>query len=126
MAKRPTPDDDAAVADRVRTVVPRSIELTDRLLFGGRAFYHRGPLFALVYRGELFLRVDERTRTTLAEAGSEPFRPHPGRTLRTYWRVPEGLLGDRRRLRPLVESAIRVSAQLGRGRPASARGRRRA
>ncbi len=44
-----------------------------RPMFGGHAFYLDGVVFALEADGEIWLKVDDRTRDRFAAAGSRPF-----------------------------------------------------
>lgn len=68
-----------------------------RRMFGGWGVFHQGLMIALIADDEIFMKVDEQTRTAYADAGSQPFtyiRAGKDAVLRSYWRLPDGLLDD--------------------------------
>lgn len=65
-----------------------------RGMFGGHGLYLRGVFFGIVHGDTLYLKTSEATRPRYESRGMEPFRPHERQTLRTYYRVPAGVLED--------------------------------
>ena len=57
------------VLDLVGLVGP----VTARSMFGGHGVYAEGVMFGLLDDGELFLKTDELTRATFADAGCRPW-----------------------------------------------------
>ncbi len=50
--------------------------ITIRRMFGGAGLYVDGLIVALEINGALYLKTDERTRQTFADAGGMPFAYH--------------------------------------------------
>ena len=72
-----------------------------RRMFGGAGIYSEGLMFALVFDGAIFLKVDEASIPDFEREGSRPFvytrAKTPGRVGRAsmaYWRLPERLYDD--------------------------------
>ena len=72
-----------------------------RRMFGGAGIYREGLMFALVFDGAIFLRVDVASIPDFEREGSSPFvytrAKSPGKIGRaslSYWRLPERLYDD--------------------------------
>src|SRR3984893_8439013 len=70
-------------------------------MFGGAGIYSEGFMFALVFDGAIFLKVDEASIPDFEREGSRPFvytrantPGRVGRASRAYWRLPERLYDD--------------------------------
>lgn len=70
-------------------------QLRSRAMFGGNGIYSGPTFFAIVHRGKLYFRVDDRTRADYEGRGMKPFRPHGTQTL-SYYEVPGEILEDPR------------------------------
>jgi DNA transformation protein and related proteins len=75
--------------------------VTVRRLFGGAGIYAEGLMFALVFDGAIYLKVDLDSIPDFEREGSKPFvytrAKSPGRIGRhslSYWRLPERLYDD--------------------------------
>lgn len=69
-------------------------EVTLRPLFGGHGVYWGETIFAIVFRGRLYLKVDERSKGDYLTRGMGPFRPNERQTLKSYYEVPPDVLAD--------------------------------
>ena len=72
--------------------------VTIKHMFGGAGIWSDGLMFALVFDGAIFLKVDESSIPDFAHEGSKPFvytraksRGRVGRASLSYWRLPERL-----------------------------------
>jgi DNA transformation protein len=65
-------------------------EVSVKRMFGGGGVYAEGLCFAIEQGGEVFLKVDELSQPSFAEAGSSPFiYVAKGRPMTTsFWRLP--------------------------------------
>jgi DNA transformation protein len=75
--------------------------VTIKRMFGGAGLYADGLMFALVFDGTIFLRVDEASILEFQREGSAPFtytraksKNRIGRASLSYWRLPERLYDD--------------------------------
>ena len=75
--------------------------VTVRRMFGGAGIWAEGLMFALVFDGAIFLKVDEASIPDFKREGSRPFvytrAKSPGKVGRaslSYWRLPERLYDD--------------------------------
>lgn len=83
-------------------------EITARSLFGGHGLYWRDVIFAILYGGKLYLKVDEQSKPDFVNRGMLPFRPDERRTLTSYYEVPPDVLTDREALLSWAKEAIRA------------------
>ena len=83
-------------------------EVTSRPLFGGHGLYWRGTIFALVFGGKLYLKVDEDSKGQYLARGVGPFRPNDRQTLKSYYEVPPDVLADPETLASWAGQAIRA------------------
>jgi DNA transformation protein len=97
-AKRSTKTDTFKdfVADQLREMAGVSM----RPMFGGHGLYKGDRFFGIIYKGELYFRVNDKTRANYAARGSKPFVPFPDRpagkqqTMNSYYQVPAEVLED--------------------------------
>jgi len=75
--------------------------VTVRRMFGSAGIYREGLMFALVFDGAIFLKVDDASIRDFEREGSRPFvytrAKSPGKIGRaslSYWRLPERLYDD--------------------------------
>jgi DNA transformation protein and related proteins len=85
----------------IRELFAQFRPVTMKRMFGGAGLYAEGLLFALVFDGAIFLKVDETSIPEFEREGSRPFvytrAKSPGRVGRhslSYWRLPERLYDD--------------------------------
>lgn len=123
MPKKPTnPIAADLIAQLDRKLAPLG-HVATRRMFSGYAAYLDGTVFALILRGKLWLRVDDRTRPDFVKAGMKPFaysRPSSGKTIRieSYYECPAPILADAAELRRWSKEARRASAERDRKKPA--------
>lgn len=85
-------------------------EVTFKKMFGGVGFFYRGLMFALIGRGNFYLKADETNRKDFEDAGMGPFRPYPGREdIMQYYQVPPDVLEDRSALAQWAHKAYEVA-----------------
>lgn len=71
--------------------------VTVRRMFSGAGVFSDGRMIALVVDGVIFLKADSETILRFETEGLAPFRyktKEGGRTLMSYWRMPERLYDD--------------------------------
>ena len=85
-------------------------------MFGGAGIYREGLMFALVFDGAIFLKVDEASIPDFEREGSRPFvytrAKSPGKIGRaslSYWRLPERLYDDPEELAAWAERALVIA-----------------
>jgi DNA transformation protein len=91
-----------------------------RPMFGGHGLYIDGMIFGLLASEHVYLKVDERSRGAFEAAGSAPFRYETSRgetTITSYWRCPDNVLGDAKKLRAWVTNALAASRQARQKKP---------
>lgn len=89
-----------------------------RRMFGGSGLYREGFMFALVFDGVIFLRVDAASIPDFEREGSRPFvytRAKSPRKINraslSYWRLPERLYDDPEELAVWAERALTIARQ---------------
>jgi DNA transformation protein and related proteins len=92
--------------------------VTVKRMFGGAGIYSEGFMFALVFDGAIFLKVDEASIPDFEREGSRPFvytrAKTPGRVGRAsmaYWRLPERLYDDPDELAVWAGRALAIAEQ---------------
>ena len=90
--------------------------VTVRRMFGGAGIYREGLMFALVFDGAIFLKVDDASIRDFEREGSRPFvctrAKSPGKIGRaslSYWRLPERLYDDPEDLARWAERALAIA-----------------
>lgn len=56
-----------------------------RPMFGGHGLYKGGPIFGIVWKGKLYLKIPPKK-------GLKPFKPLPGKKSMKYYEVPADVL----------------------------------
>ena len=95
-------------ADRVLDRLSPLGEVTARPLFGGHGLYWRETIFAILYRGRLYLKVDEGSKGDYLARGMGPFRPNERQTLKSYVEGPSEGLAATEKLLSWARAAIRA------------------
>ena len=93
------------VLDQLREL--RGLEA--RAMFGGFGLYSGGKFFGILYRGRLFFRTSEVTRTAYLERGMESFRPNAKQRLNSYYEVPADVIEDAAELVAWAGDALKVA-----------------
>ncbi len=90
--------------------------VTVKRMFGGAGLWSEGLMFALVFDGAIFLRVDETSIPDFEREGSRPFvytrAKSPGRVGRhslSFWRLPERLYDDPDELAVWADRALAIA-----------------
>ncbi len=86
--------------------------LTAKGMFGGHGLFYDGLMFAIVTRGQCYLKVDDATLPRFTEAGSEPFTygTRKGeRTARSYFSLPPDCLESAAAMTTWARLAIEAS-----------------
>lgn len=94
--------------------------VTARRMFGGVGLFHRGMMFGLIARNELYLKVGDANRPAYEAAGETPFRYDTKlgtNTIQSYWRCPPDLLDDAQTLQAWARQSIDVAANAARVKP---------
>ena len=102
----------AAALAAFDSVVPEAPGVTKRPMFGNRAAFVNGNMFAGLFGDGLFVRLAEADLETLLANGGKPFEPMPGRAMKGYAYVPDGWLADPRSVSGLVTQALEFTAKL--------------
>ena len=84
-------------------------EVTSRPQFGGHGLYWRDTIFAILFEGRLYLKVDERSRADYLARGMGPFRPNERQTIKSYYEVPPEVLDEPEALISWAGVAIRAA-----------------
>jgi Regulator of competence-specific genes len=86
--------------------------VTTRPLFGAIALYRNDHVFAMIWQGGLYFKVDDTLREEYESAGSRPLGYRSaGRdlALQSYWEVPADVLEDGDRLYRDAEAAYQAA-----------------
>lgn len=84
-------------AAQVRELLIGMEPLQIRKMFGSAGLYRDGLMFGLLGEEALYLKVDDETQATFADAGSQPFvfEMKDGRSAALrYWRLPDTAADD--------------------------------
>jgi DNA transformation protein and related proteins len=93
---------------RLNAVAP----VSDRSMFGGVGLYCEGRFFGLIAEDVLYFRVDDATKPEYLKAGMGPFAPFgPEKASKVHFRVPDGVLADKRKLKAWVIKAVDAANQ---------------
>ena len=98
-------------------------KITVRKLFGGLGAYYDGLIFAVVVRGETFLRTDLQTEPEFAAAGSSKWNYQGKNNTKTtampYWRLPEAAFDDEAELTRFCQLAMAAARRAAAGKAKS-------
>ena len=84
-----------------------------RAMFGGHGLYRWDAFFGILFRGVLYLKVDDASRPGFERLGMGPFRPGKKQTLKSFYEVPPDVLENRSTLTDWARRAVRA-AEAGR------------
>src|SRR5712664_11983 len=88
------PKSDPETARLFETLLPHDPRIVVRPMFGHRAAFVNGNMFAGTFGADVFVRLDERSRSELLSiSGSKPFEPMKGLPMRDYVQMPRQWLG---------------------------------
>ena len=85
--------------------------VTDRAMFGGHGLYRGGTFFGIIFKGRLYFKTNDSTRTDYIEREMKDFRPNPKQTLKNYFEVPVEIIDEPDRLVDWAQDAIRCCRQ---------------
>jgi TfoX/Sxy family transcriptional regulator of competence genes len=112
------------------SVVARDARVERRQMFGYPAAFAGGKLFASLHQESFILKLAPQDCERLkAELGARPFEPMPGRQMREFVVLPQGVLSDRSTLDRWLSRSLAYVAGLPGKKPrqgAAARRKRRA
>ena len=90
--------------------------VTIKRMFGGAGIWSDGLMFALVFDGAIFLKVDETSIPDFEREGSQAFvytraksKGRVGRASLSYWRLPERLYDDPDELAVWANRALAIA-----------------
>jgi DNA transformation protein len=83
-------------------------DISSRPMFGGHGLYRRDVIFGILFRGRLYLKVDEESKGQYVARGTGPFRPNERQTLKSYYEVPPVIIDDPEALLAWARGAIRA------------------
>jgi DNA transformation protein len=90
-----------------------------RRMFGGYGVYGDGLMFALVFDGRLYLKVDDLNKPEFVAAGCEPFvyegQEKPIEV--SYWTVPEAALESSEDMAPWARRALAAALRKANAQP---------
>ena len=87
-------------------------KITTRPLFGAEALYRKGQVFAMVWDGALYFKVDDHSREEYEAAGSQTLgyvSEGENRALKSYMEVPTDVLEDTDKLHEWAERAYQAA-----------------
>lgn len=94
-----------------------------RRMFGGHGIFCDGVMFALIADDVLFLKVDDETKPSFRDAGSEPFTyEKSGKLIElSYLTVPDDAAENVEELRPWAHMALAAANRAKAKKPAKKR-----
>lgn len=91
----------------------RLLELVDgatrKRMFGGVGIFAEGKMFAIDWRGSLYLKTDDESRAEFEELGARPFEPNDRMKSRTYFEVPDEVAADDAELAAWAHRAVEAA-----------------
>ena len=87
-----------------------------RRMFSGAGLFADGVMFALLVRGVIYLKVDERNESDFEREGLEPFTyatRHGRRGVMSYRRMPDRLYDDAEELAIWARGALAAASRAG-------------
>lgn len=100
-------------ADEIADIFAAFGPVRVKRLFGGQGIYADGVMFALVMRGEIYLKTDPFLAERLEAEGAKPFvYQGSGRTVTVgYWTLPDGRLDDPEAVAEVARVALDIARQ---------------
>ena len=102
----------AGFLDHLQELLEPLAPVTVRRMFGGAGIFAEGLMFGLVAQETFYLKADDSTRAMFEAEGMTPFTydtAKGGRTVMSYWRVPDRLLEDSKELVGWARTALAVA-----------------
>ena len=65
-----------------------------RAMFGGYGLYVGQRFFGIIYKGRLYFKVSEVSKSQYTASGMKPFKPSANMTLKSFYEVPAEVLED--------------------------------
>ena len=107
------PKRDEATTKFFEKVVPAGPTVKIRPMFGHRAAFVNGNLFASTFGTQVVVRLDTAAReSVLKEEGASIFEPVKGRKMREYVVLPDSWKKDSDRVRRLMTDSLRWASKL--------------
>jgi TfoX/Sxy family transcriptional regulator of competence genes len=106
----PKPDDEAKAF--FTSVVPEHPAVTVRPMFGNLSAFVNGNMFMGLYGPDVFVRLPEDDRETLAAQGGQSFSPMPGRPMKEYVMLPESWREEPDRVREWAGRSLEWAEEL--------------
>ena len=98
--------------EHIRELFDSLGQVSIRRMFGGKGIYHEGLIVAVVLRGELMLKGDDRSGPDYEAAGGKRWF-YEGKTGRQvnmpYWTVPDSAFDDQDELSELTAKAYQTA-----------------
>lgn len=92
--------------------------MTTRPLFGAVALYRQDHVFAMVWHGGIYFKVDDDSRKNYEAAGSHALgyvSEGEQHALKSYWEVPVDVVEDHEQLQQWAERAYRAAVKSAKG-----------
>lgn len=89
-------------------------KITTRPLFGAVGLYRHDHVFAMVWHGGLYFKVDDDSRKHYEAAGSHPLgyvSEGDEHALKSFWEVPADVAEDHKQLQQWAERADRAAVK---------------
>ncbi|QRQ11555.1 TfoX/Sxy family protein [Acinetobacter pittii] len=103
-----------ALADYYVDQLSSWAKITTRQMFGAVALYRQDHVFAMVWQGDLYFKVDDNTRKNYEFAGSHALwyvSEGEEHALKSYWQVPVDVVEDREQLQQWADYAYRAAVK---------------
>jgi TfoX/Sxy family transcriptional regulator of competence genes len=110
MPPMPKPDDESKAF--FESVVPEHPAVRIRPMFGNVSAFVNGNMFMGLFGPDVFVRLPDAERATLAGEGGTPFEPMPGRAMREYVVLPAAWRGDPDRVREWAARSLEWAVEL--------------
>jgi DNA transformation protein and related proteins len=104
-------DQDQSLVEFILEQLEDRLELRAKRMFGGYGLYAGLDFFGIVYRGCLYFKTDDATRSRYETAGMSCFKPNEKQTLRRYYQVPVSVMEDCDKLRAWAAEAVGVAGK---------------
>ena len=82
-----------------------------RAMFGGYGLYAGQRFFGIIYKGRLYFKVSDKTKSYYAAAGMKAFKPSAKMTLKSFYEVPADVLEESDSLSEWAAAAIEAARE---------------
>ena len=89
--KMPTFTKPSALVELFQRAVAGLEDVQSRQMFGYPAAFTKTQMFASLFQVHMIVRLSDTDRAALGQKGARPFEPMPGRPMREYVVVPDGV-----------------------------------